>query len=116
MATVPTQPTCATPAQPAGTPPDAAHRTGDGTRPTRRQGRGSTSGAGAAMADRILASAIDEVGRGQRLGQHGEVVDSIEASRGGVAHRRGLSVAAAARRRSARELGRRSGGWRRWSS
>jgi hypothetical protein len=64
----------------------------------------------------IPVSAVDEVGRGWRLGQHGEVVDSIEASRGGVVHRRGLSVVAAARRRSARELSWRSGGWHRWSS
>jgi hypothetical protein len=66
------------------------------------------------VADRIPAPAIDEVGRGWWLGQHGEVVDSIEASQGGVAHRRALS--AAARRRSTRQLGRRSGGWHRWSS
>jgi hypothetical protein len=62
----------------------------------------------------ISAPAVDEVGWGWWLGQHSEVVDSIEASQGGVAHQRGLS--AAARRRSARELGRWSGWWRRWSS
>jgi hypothetical protein len=67
-----------------------------------------------AVVDRIPTLTNGEVGRGRQLGQHGEVVDSIEASRGGgVAHRRGLS--AVARRRSAPVLGRRSGGWHRWS-
>jgi hypothetical protein len=65
------------------------------------------------VADKISVPTVGEVGRGQRLGQHDEVVDSIEASRRGVAHSRGLS--AAARRRSAPVLGQRSGGWHRWS-
>jgi hypothetical protein len=39
------------------------------------------------MAGRIPAPAVGEVGQGQRLGQHGEVGDSFEAHRGGVAHR-----------------------------
>jgi hypothetical protein len=45
-----------------------------------------------AVVDRIPTLTNGEVGRGRQLGQHGEVVDSIEASRGGgggVAHRRG---------------------------
>jgi hypothetical protein len=72
--------------RPAGEAPGAAHRTGDGTRPTvkpalarptRRQGRGLVSGAGATVAEGRAAPAVGEVGRGRRLGQHGEVVDSI---------------------------------------
>jgi hypothetical protein len=68
----------------------------------------------AAVAGRIPASADGEVDRGWRLGQHGEVGSLIGVSWGGVAHRRGLS-AAEAWRRSSPVLGRRSGGWRRWS-
>jgi hypothetical protein len=44
------------------------------------------------VAGRIPSPAINEVGRGWRLRQHGEVVDSIEATQGRVAHRRGLSA------------------------
>jgi hypothetical protein len=62
---------------------------------------------------RIPALADGEVDGGRRLGQHGEVGSSIEVSWGGVAHRRGLS--AVALWRSSMVLGRRSGGWRRWS-
>jgi hypothetical protein len=36
-----------------------------------------------AVAGRIPTLTNGEVGRGRQLGQHGEVVDSIEASRGG---------------------------------
>jgi hypothetical protein len=49
-------------------------------------------GAGAAMADRIPASATDEVGQGWWLGQHGEVGDSLDAHLRVVAHRETLSV------------------------
>jgi hypothetical protein len=41
------------------------------------------------VASRIPVSAANEVGRGRRLGQHGEVGNSIEAHWGGEAHRRG---------------------------
>jgi hypothetical protein len=67
------------------------------------------------VAGRIPASADGEVGRGRLLGQHGEVGSSVGVSRGGVPHRRGLSVVVAARQRSSPVLGRRSGRWRRWS-
>jgi hypothetical protein len=67
------------------------------------------------VAGRISASVDDVVDQGRRLGQHGEVGSSIGVSRGGVVHRRGLSTAAAARRRSSPVLGQRSDGWRRWS-
>jgi hypothetical protein len=49
-----------------------------------KTGERSAPRAGAAVADRILASAIGEVGRERRLGQHGSVGNSIEASRGGA--------------------------------
>jgi hypothetical protein len=75
----------------------------------------TTPRAGAAVAGQIPASAAGEVGRGWRLGQHGEVGDSFEAHRGGEAHRRGLSAVAAARWRGSLVLGRRSGRWHRWS-
>jgi hypothetical protein len=82
-----------------------------------RRGRGGSGvRSRAEVAGRILALADGEVDRGRRLGQHGEVGSSIGVSRGGVAHRRGLSTAVLARRRSSPVLGRRSGGWRRWSS
>jgi hypothetical protein len=61
-ATVSMRPAGAMPARPAGTAPSAAHRTGDGMRPTWRQGRGSASAAGAAVASQIPALAVDEVG------------------------------------------------------
>jgi hypothetical protein len=64
---------------------------------------------------RIPASANGEVDQGRRLGQHGAVGSSILVSRGGVAHRRGLSTVAAARRWSSPVLGRRNCEWRRWS-
>jgi hypothetical protein len=62
-----------------------------------------------AVAIRIPASVDGEVDRGRQLGQHGEVGSLIGVSRGGVAHRRGLSAVAAAQRRSSPVLGRRSG-------
>jgi hypothetical protein len=43
----------------------------------------------AVVPDRISMSTAGEVGRGQRLGQHGKVGNPIEPSWGGVAHRRG---------------------------
>jgi hypothetical protein len=46
--------------------------------------------AGAKVAGWILPSAASEVDREQQLGQHGNVGNPIEASRGGVAHRRGI--------------------------
>jgi hypothetical protein len=49
-------------------------------------GEGSVPRAGAMVAGRIPTSAVGEVGRGQRLGQHGEVGHSIEAPRGGATH------------------------------
>jgi hypothetical protein len=67
------------------------------------------------VAGQILASVDGEVDLGRRLGQHDEVGSSIGVSRGGVVHRRGLSAVAAARRRSSPVLGRRSGGWHRWT-
>jgi hypothetical protein len=73
------------------------------------------SGVGAAVASWILAPAVDEVGWGRRLGQHGEMGISFAAHRRGYPHRRGLSTAVAARRRSALTLGGRSGWWHRWS-
>jgi hypothetical protein len=65
------------------------------------------------VADRIPASATDEVGHGRRLGQHGEVGDSFEAHWGGEAHRRGLSAVVAARQRGSPVLGWRSDWWHR---
>jgi hypothetical protein len=60
-----------------------------------RGGRGGLApGAGAAVAGRIPVPAVSEVGRERRLGQHGFVGNSIEASRGGVAHRDTLSTTA----------------------
>jgi hypothetical protein len=51
-------------------------------------GRGASApGAGAAVVGQIPVVAIGEVGQGRWLGQHGEVGDSFEAHRGGVAHR-----------------------------
>jgi hypothetical protein len=67
------------------------------------------------VASRIPVSTDGEVDRGQRLGQHGDMGSSIGVSRTGVAHRRGLSAAVAARWKSSPVLGRTSGGWRRWS-
>jgi hypothetical protein len=67
------------------------------------------------VASRIPASADGEVDRRWRLGKHGEVGSSIGVSRGGVVHQRELSAATVARRSSSPVLGRRSGGWRRWS-
>jgi hypothetical protein len=61
------------------------------------------------------ASADGEVDRGRRLGKHGVVGSSIGVSQGGVVHWRGLSAAAVAQRRSSPVLGRRSGGWCKWS-
>jgi hypothetical protein len=66
------------------------------------------------VASRIPVPAVGEVGWKQRLGQHGIVGNSIEVSRGGVAHRKGLSVAVVTRRRSSSTLGGRSGGWHGW--
>jgi hypothetical protein len=49
-----------------------------------REDRGaSVPGAGAAVASRISASTIGEVGWGRRLGQHGETRNSFEAHRRG---------------------------------
>jgi hypothetical protein len=39
------------------------------------------------VVSQIPVVAIGEVGQGRWLGQHGEVGDSFEAHRGGVAHR-----------------------------
>jgi hypothetical protein len=62
--------------------------------------RGGRGGSGvrsrAAVADRIPASANNEVDQGRQLGQHGAVGSSIGVSQGGVAHRRGLSAAVTA--------------------
>jgi hypothetical protein len=44
-------------------------------------------GAGAAMAGQIPVTVTGKVGRGWRLGQHGEVGDPLEAHLGGKAHR-----------------------------
>jgi hypothetical protein len=55
-----------------------------------KTGERSAPGIGAAVADGISAPTIGVVGRERQLGQHGNVGNSIEASRGGVAHRRGL--------------------------
>jgi hypothetical protein len=49
-----------------------------------KTGERSTPRAGAAVVDRVLASAIGEVGRERRLGQHDNVGNSIEASQGGA--------------------------------
>jgi hypothetical protein len=46
--------------------------------------------AGVVVAGRIPVPAIGEVGRERWLGQPGFVGNLIEASRGGVAHRRGV--------------------------
>jgi hypothetical protein len=55
---------------------------------------GSAPGAGAAVAGWILASAVGGVGRGRWLRQQSNVVNLIEASRGGVAYRKTLFVVA----------------------
>jgi hypothetical protein len=47
-----------------------------------------------AVAGRIPVPVVGEVGRERQLGQHGFVGNSIEASRGGVAHRDTLSTVA----------------------
>jgi hypothetical protein len=109
--TVPMQPACATPAQPASSSPGVAHRTGDGTWPTANQRWCGPCGGRGGSAPRAGVSAIGEVGRGRRLGQHSFMGNSIEASRGGV----GFSAVVAARQRSAPVLGWRCGGWHRWS-
>jgi hypothetical protein len=44
----------------------------------------------AVVSGQILVSTVGQVGREQRLGQHGNVGNPIEASQGGVAHRRGV--------------------------
>jgi hypothetical protein len=44
------------------------------------------------VSDRISVSAAGEVGRERQLGQHDNVGNPIEASRGGVAHWRGVLI------------------------
>jgi hypothetical protein len=72
-------------------------------------------GAGAVVVGRIPALAVGEVGWERQLGQHDIMGNSIEASRGGVAHQRGLSTVVVTQRRRSSTLGGRSGGWHRWS-
>jgi hypothetical protein len=59
--------------------------------PPREQGSGWRPDR-AAVSDRIPVTIAGEVGQEQRLGQHGNVGNLIEASRGGVAHRRGVLI------------------------
>jgi hypothetical protein len=74
----------------------AAHdKSGAGTTHA-KIGERSVLGAGTRVAGWIPASVVGEVGWEQQLGQDGNVGNSIEASRGGVAHRRGLSAVVAA--------------------
>jgi hypothetical protein len=60
-----------------------------GWQPTAKVGEWVSAKNGAAMSGWIPTSSTGEVARGWRLGRHGKVGNSIEASQGGVAHRRG---------------------------
>jgi hypothetical protein len=83
--------------RPASTALGVAHNKSDTSAAHAKIGERSMLGAGAAMAGWIPAPTISEVGQEWRLGQHGNVRNSIEASQGGVAHLRGLSAAVVAR-------------------
>jgi hypothetical protein len=65
-----------------------------------KAGERSVPRAWAAVAGRIPVPVISEVDQERWLGQHDNVGNLIDESQGGVAHRRGLSAALAARWRS----------------
>jgi hypothetical protein len=67
--------------------------------PPRGRGTPMVPGAGAAVASRIPTLSVGKVGRRRQLGRHSNVGNLIEASQGGVSHRRGLLAAVVARQR-----------------